>query len=101
MLRDVSVRDYYATLGVTANSSRLEIRLAFRRLALRYHPDVHADREQAVEVFRQIIEAYEVLSNPIKRTMYDEWLLMEATEPGQSTFTPPTMGWSGPLATGG
>jgi curved DNA-binding protein len=95
------VRDYYSTLGVRRSADRLEIRLAFRRLALIYHPDVHPDRSAAVELFRTIIEAYEVLSNPTKRASYDEWCLREEVYPGQSAFSPPNMGWTGPLSTSG
>jgi curved DNA-binding protein len=93
--------DYYGTLGVSPGANRYEIRMAFRALALRYHPDVHPDRASAVELFRGIIEAYEVLSNPTKRASYDEWRRIEAIHPGQATFNPPTMGGTGPLFTGG
>lgn len=65
-------RDYYEVLGVSQNASQEEIKKAFRRLARQYHPDVNKD-PGAEARFKEINEAYEVLSDPEKRTMYDRF----------------------------
>lgn len=68
----VKFRDYYETLGVAKTATEDEIRSAFRKLARQYHPDVAKDKATAEEKFKQINEAYEVLSDATKRKQYDE-----------------------------
>lgn len=63
--------DYYNELGVSQNASQEEIKKAFRKLALKYHPDKAQGDKQAEEKFKAINEAYEHLSNPQKRHTYD------------------------------
>jgi len=64
-------KDYYQILGVEKNASEKEIKKAFRRLARKHHPDVNPDDAQAEDRFKEINEAYEVLSDPDKRSKYD------------------------------
>ena len=68
----VKFQDYYETLGVARTASPEEIKQAFRKLARRYHPDVAKDKKTAEEKFKEINEANEVLSDPVKRKKYDE-----------------------------
>ena len=67
----VQFRDYYETLGVPKTATADDIRKAFRKLARKYHPDVAKDKKTAEEKFKQINEAYEVLSDPAKRAKFD------------------------------
>ncbi|HEX7515620.1 MAG TPA: DnaJ domain-containing protein, partial [archaeon] len=64
-------RDYYEVLGVDKTATEAEIKKAYRKLALKYHPDVCADKSEAEDKFKEITEAYETLSNPSKRSTYD------------------------------
>jgi curved DNA-binding protein len=64
-------KDYYDTLNVSRDADEQEIRRAFRRLARQYHPDVNPGDPEAEERFKEINEAYEVLSDPDKRSKYD------------------------------
>ncbi len=66
-------KDYYSILGVSRNASEKEIKQAFRRLARKYHPDVNPGDKSAEERFKQISEAYEVLSDKEKRKKYDQF----------------------------
>lgn len=65
-------KDYYKTLGVERNATEAEIKSAFRKLALQYHPDRNQGNKQAEERFKEINEAYEVLSDKDKRARYDQ-----------------------------
>ena len=64
-------KDYYATLGVPRTATEEELKKAFRNLARRYHPDVAKDKKGAEDKFKEINEAYEVLSHPENRKKYD------------------------------
>ncbi len=64
-------KDYYKTLGVEKSASAEEIKKAYRKLAMKYHPDRNPDNKQSEEKFKEITEAHEVLSDPEKRKKYD------------------------------
>jgi len=66
-------RDYYETLGVSKTASADELKGAFRKLARKHHPDTAKDKKTAEEKFKEINEAYEVLSDPEKRKKYDAY----------------------------
>ena len=66
-------RDYYEILGVSKSATADEMKKAYRKLAIKYHPDKNPDDKQAEEKFKEAAEAYEVLSNPEKRQQYDQF----------------------------
>ncbi|HEY5341345.1 MAG TPA: DnaJ domain-containing protein, partial [Candidatus Aquilonibacter sp.] len=66
-------KDYYELLGVARDASPDDIKRAYRTLARRHHPDVSQDKATAEHVFKEINEAYEVLSDPQKRAQYDRF----------------------------
>jgi len=66
-------RDYYEVLGVSKNASKEEIKKAYRKQALKYHPDKNPGDKKAEENFKEAAEAYEVLSNDEKRSRYDRF----------------------------
>lgn len=68
-----SKRDYYEILGVSRNATQTDIKRAYRRLAREHHPDVNPDDKEAEQRFKEINEAYQVLSDPEKRAIYDRY----------------------------
>ena len=66
-------RDYYEVLGVQKNANADEIKKAYRKAAIQYHPDKNPGDKQAEEKFKEAAEAYDVLSNPDKRARYDQF----------------------------
>jgi len=66
-------KDYYKVLGVNKNADKDQIKKAYRKLARQYHPDVNPDDKAAEEKFKEVNEAYEVLSDPEKREKYDRF----------------------------
>ena len=66
-------KDYYGVLGVSRDAKPEEIRKAYRHLARKYHPDVNPGNKGAEEKFKQLSEAYEILSDEKKRKIYDQY----------------------------
>ena len=66
-------RDYYEVLGVDKNATPEELKKAYRKLALQYHPDRNPGDKEAEEKFKEAAEAYDVLSNPDKKARYDQF----------------------------
>ena len=83
--------DYYKVLGVSKTADAKAIKKAFRKMARQYHPDVNPDDNTAEKKFKEVNEAYEVLSNPEKRKKYDkygkDWQHSEAFEKAQGQRT--------------
>ena len=69
----MSKRDYYEVLGVAKNATEAEIKKAFKRLAMKYHPDRNPDDKAAEEKFKEAKEAYEILTDAQKRAAYDQF----------------------------
>ena len=77
-------KDYYSILGVNKNASDEEIKKAYRKMAMKYHPDTNKGDKDAEEKFKEINTAYDVLKDPQKRAAYDQF--------GHDTFTNSGMG---------
>lgn len=69
----MSKRDYYEILGITKSASESDVKSAYRKLAMMYHPDKNPDNKEAEEKFKEATEAYEVLSDPQKKDRYDRF----------------------------
>ena len=80
-------RDYYEILGISRNADQQEIKSAYRKLAVRYHPDKNAGNQEAEERFKEAAEAYSVLSDPEKRTRYNQFG-HAGVSPGTGGFDP-------------
>ncbi len=92
-------RDYFAILEISAGASEEEIRAAYRRLARRYHPDLHPERADAEERQRELNEAYAVLSDPAQRARYLRARRIPIRVESSPGAAPPTPPYSGPPAT--
>lgn len=86
-------RDYYEILGIAKSASADEIKSAYRKQAKKYHPDLHPDDKAAEEKFKEVNEAYEVLSDPDKRQKYDQF--------GHAAFDPSAGGFGAGGFSGG
>jgi len=87
------MKDYYQILGVSKNATIDEIKKAYRQLALKYHPDRNPNNKEAEEKFKEITEAYQVLSDPEKRALYDSGG-MQMPGTGEQAYTTSWTGFS-------
>lgn len=69
----MSKKDYYEVLGINRSATQDEVKKAYRKKAMQYHPDRNPDNKEAEEKFKEVNEAYEVISDPQKRKMYDQF----------------------------
>ena len=75
-------KDYYQTLGVAKGAASVDIKRAYRKLARKYHPDLNPGDKSAEAKFKEIQEAYSVLSDPKKREQYDRFGFAGEAPPG-------------------
>ncbi len=80
------MRDYYETLGIPRDASEVDIKKAFRQLAMKYHPDRNPDNKESEDSFKEINEAYSCLIDPQKRAHYDRFGSAEGLGAGYSPF---------------
>src|ERR1700757_5300622 len=92
-------QDYYELLGVSRKAPQKEIRQAYRKLARKYHPDLNPGDKAAEEKFKQVQEAYDVLSDAKKRQIYDQYGFYSDNippgGPGAGTSNGPGMDFGG------
>ncbi|WP_162674508.1 DnaJ domain-containing protein, partial [Vibrio variabilis] len=69
----MSKRDFYEVLGVDRDASERDIKKAYKRLAMKYHPDRNQGDDAAAEKFKEVKEAYEILTEPQKKAAYDQY----------------------------
>ena len=67
-------KDYFKILGISRNATDQEIKSAFRKLARQFHPDLHPHDQKAESEFKEINEAYEILSDEVKKKSYEQYL---------------------------
>lgn len=79
-------KDYYKIMGVSQDASDKDIKMAYRKLARKYHPDISKEPD-AEERFKEMAEAYEVLKDPKKRSEYDQYLKYKEFNPQSDGFT--------------
>ncbi|ANF16949.1 molecular chaperone DnaJ [Buchnera aphidicola (Schlechtendalia chinensis)] len=82
-------KDYYQILGVSQSSDERDIKKAYKKLAMKYHPDRNQGNKNAENQFKEVKEAYEILSDPKKRSTYDQYghAAFEQGQPNNNTFT--------------
>jgi len=85
--------DFYALLGVDKNVSAEDLKKAYRKKAIQYHPDKNAGNKEAEEMFKKVAEAYEILQDPDKKAAYDRY--------GHAAFQGPGGGGGGARGGGG
>jgi curved DNA-binding protein CbpA len=73
-------RDYYSVLGIKRSASQEEVKRAYRKAVFRYHPDRNPDNHEAAEKFKEVLDAYEVLSDSGRRANYDQVTYTTAAE---------------------
>ena len=89
----VNIKDYYAVLGVQRGASDDEIKKAYRKLARKFHPDLNPGDKAAEDQFKQLQAAYDVLSNPEDRKLYDEYGENWRAVKAGAGAPPPPPGW--------
>ncbi|RPI20904.1 MAG: molecular chaperone DnaJ [Acidobacteria bacterium] len=91
----MAARDYYEVLGVKRSASEGDIKKAYRRLARKHHPDVNPGDKRAEERFKEVQEAYDILSDPEKRKTYDRYGFYREGQPGPEAGAHPGGGFQG------